>query len=354
MAKTSLEHPELKRVLPRLSELKPGRKELRRLGRCALELDRIGKIPKPKGKPKGQILVAALTQSAIRARGKVEPDLFFPDFLKRLAAKGYRPEFIFHADELVERTHAAPSCIIHLYGEERARPGGALVDEANAAARVVFNHPDTGGIIRNKTATNRYLTARGIRMPAMAFGAKDKVFSNAVDKTSDSVWLSEGGEVDADRYNTQFIDSRAAYEGTEYFNTIRLLTVGPEIVHAFIGARPAQAGKPGVHGVNTPKNAALIQYFYDMLYEANKDRMAQLAVDLDAALGHGFYHHDLIVEKGTGDIYLCETGYKFDAYAYGSRLIDLRDEAPCIEPFLSEAFARRSADMVIRAWTAAG
>lgn len=101
-------------------------------------------------------------------------------------------------------------------------------------------------------------------------------------------------------------------------------------------------------------NAALVQHFYEKLYLENCARMERFAADLDAALGPGFYHHDLIVERDSGDIYLCETGFKFDAYAYGARLAALRHEAPCLEPFLSEAFAYRSADLVIKAFDAAG
>lgn len=215
MAKSPPTHSELERVLPRLSALKAGNRELRRLRRCALELDRIGPIARPKGKPKGQILLVALTQSAIRARGKVEPDLFFPDFCARLAARGYQPDFVFHADELLDMTRKAPSCVIHLYGEEHACPDDPLLAEAHATARLVFNHPDTGAIIRDKIATNRHLTACGIPMPSMEIGAEDKVFSNAVDRTSHPAWVASASDAAKDRYNTRYIDSRSAFDGEE-------------------------------------------------------------------------------------------------------------------------------------------
>jgi hypothetical protein len=87
-------------------------------------------------------------------------------------------------------------------------------------------------------------------------------------------------------------------------------------------------------------------------YEDRKEEMQAHADHLDRILGPGFYHHDLLIERGTGKIYTCEVGYKFDAYAFGQRLSSIRDNTPCIEPFYTSQYAHWAAEALIRRWQA--
>lgn len=320
--------------------------------RNAGQLASIGPLPKAKSPKKGNVIVAALMGDSIRARGKVEPEIFFPDFCAHLAKMGYSTHFVFHPEDLLKKSKLKNSCIIHMYNEERNIPVDVDVAEAEAHVGCVFNGLDTGRIIKDKIKTNMYLSARGVTMPSMEVNSEKVVFTNLVDKTSKGSWIAEASEIDPDRYNTKYIDTRIEYEGTDYFTTVRLLTVGREIVHAFVGARPADANKPTVHGVNTPRNSGLVTFLYKVLYEDKKDEMQALADDLDRILGPGFYHHDLLIENGTGDIYTCEVGYKFDAYAYGTHLKTIKNETPCIAPFYSSDYAHWAADALIRRWQA--
>lgn len=243
------------------------------------------------------------------------------------------------------------AAIIHLYNEERNVPAEADVAAADASAAVVFNSVRTGAVIGHKARTNAWLSGAGIAMPSMQPRPGATVFSNAPAATSHFAWLvDDPAKLDPDRYNTEFIDTTFDFGPKSYFATVRLLCVGRTIVHAFVGLRSAHRERPSVHGVTTPLNAPLFNAAYRQLYLDRQDDMRDLAIRLNAVLGPGFYHHDLLVERGSGKIYLCEVGYKFDAYAFGSHMEPIRADTPSLEPFFNGDYARLSADALLAEW----
>jgi hypothetical protein len=301
--------------------------------------------------PKGHVVIAALTADAIRARGKVEPDQFFPGFCQHLAEQGYAVHFASSPAELAERLALPNAALIHLYNEEREIPEAVQMAAFDARAQVVFNNVRTGSIIGHKARTNAWLSGLGIAMPSMTPRPGATVFSNAPAATSHFAWLvDDPAQLDPDRYNTEFIDTTFDFGAKSYFATVRLLCVGRSVVHAFVGLRSADRARPSVHGVTTPLNAPLFNAAYQSLFLDRLDEMQALARDLNSALGPGFYHHDLLVERGTGKIYLCEVGYKFDAYAFGSHMEAVRADVPSLEIFFNGDYARRSADAVLSEW----
>jgi hypothetical protein len=327
--------PELTRAEKRVRDRREG------------ELRAIGPLPEVRD-PVGQVVIAALTPRAIRSRGKVEPTLFFPGFCQRLAELGHATRFVFTPADLAAAMAQPNSILIHLYNEENIIPEPADVTEAEAAARLVFNGLATGQIIGKKPETNRWLSAKGVLMPSMRLTPGSVVFSNAVATTSAPAWtVADPGDLDENRYNTEFIDTSVMFEGRRYFTTVRLLAVGRRIVHSFVGIRPADMTRPSVHGVTTPRNAALYNHAYQKLFLDRQDQMRALAVQLNKALGPGFYHHDLLVEADSDRIFLCETGYKFDAYAFSQHLAEIRDQTPHLDPFFNGDFARWSAEAVL-------
>jgi hypothetical protein len=297
---------------------------------------------------KGNVLIAALTEHSIRGRRKAP--LFFPDLCGRLAQLGYQTHFVFNSADLLKKSRQKNSCIIHLYNEERKVPDDDDVAEANSNVGYVFNNLATGRIIGNKIQTNQFLSEKGIAMPSMSFDMKDAVFTNLVNNTSRGSNRITAEEADPDRYNTKFIDTGVEYQGKEYRTTVRLIVVGRKIIHSLVGARASNAKNATVHGVNTPINSGLITHLFETQIVARKPELDALADKLDQCLGPGFYHHDLLIEKDTGDIYVCEVGIKFDAYAYGQRLESIRETTPCLSPFFTTEFAYGSAEAVLNRW----
>lgn len=322
------------------------RAERRVSDRRARELAEIGPFPKVEN-PRGNVVVAALTPRAIKCRGKVNPARFFPGFLQRLAERNFEVTFVFTKDSLAASI-GPRTTLIHLYNEENIIPTDAEVGDAETKAVCVFNPLGTGRIIGNKSATNLHLTARGIAMPSLSPPEEASIFSNAAASTSKPAWLlSNTDERDETRYNTEFIDTTVTVGGKEYLTTLRLMAVGPTLVLPYLGIRPKDLRRPSVHGVSTPRNADLYNEVYKRLFLEREQELRALAVNLNRALGPGFYHHDLLIERGSGRILVSEVGYKFDPFAFSEHMAPVQDEIPSLRPLYDGRFAREAADAVL-------
>jgi hypothetical protein len=328
------------------------RRDLRVATRFRNERDSIGPLPVV-DRPKGHVIIAATESDAIRARGKVEPALFFPGYATRLAELGCQLHFAGSLAEIAAVPDHENACLIELYNEERTVPAADRHAGGSGPGGLIFNHPDAGRQMGDKRRTNAALTAAGVAMPPLADGTTGPVFTNEAAGTSRHAWVVEDrSALDPERYNTAFIDTTFRFEGRAYFSTVRLLCVGPRIVHSFVGLRVADRARPSVHGVSTPLNAALYNAAYAHLFEARRDEHEAIAQGIDRALGPGFYHHDLLVPSDGGPVLVAEVGYKFDAYAFATRMAPVRDAIPSLQPFVDGSFARWSADATIATWQA--
>jgi hypothetical protein len=131
--------------------------------------------------------------------------------------------------------------------------------------------------------------------------------------------------------------------GAEYYTTIRMLCVGGALVHAFVRARPVSEGNPTVHTADTPRDAALIEHLHAALVVPNRPRLEALARRLAEVLGPGFYAHDLLVCRESGEILVCESGVKFDGPAYADHLRPVADRLPSQAILFGDGLARASA-----------
>jgi len=323
------------------------RAETRLSARRHAELAEIGPLPVVED-PRGHVIFAALTPRAIKCRGKVTPARFFPAFCQRLAECGYASAFVFHPEDLTTRAAKGNAIIVHLYHEETIIPDKDLVAAAEANAIAVFNRPATGRIIAGKAATNLFLSGKGILMPSMTPEDGTPIFSNAAVGSSKPAWVVDDRQtMDSQRYNTQFIDTTLEIDGKSYLSTLRLMAVGRQVVLSYIGLRGKDLRRPSVHGVTTPRDAALYNAAYERLFLRHETELRDLAMRLNAALGPGFYHHDLLVEHGSGRILLCEVGYKFDPCAFADHMAPISDQVPSLSPVYDGRFARASADALI-------
>jgi hypothetical protein len=329
------------------------RAEQRIAQRRASELAEIGALPVVTD-PVGHVVIAALTPRAIKCRGKVNPGRFFPGFCQRLAENGHATHFAFTPDELRDCASRPNATIIHLYNEENIIPTDAEVAEGEARASYVFNGLTSGRIIAQKASTNGFLTSGGVLMPSLSPPEGAAIFSNAAASTSKPAWvLTAKDGLDETRYNTEFIDTTVEVGGREYLTTLRLMAVGPEIVLPYLGISPKNLRWPSVHGVSTPHDAGLYNQVFTALYLKREAELRDLALRLHRVLGAGFYHHDLLIERGTGRILVCEVGYKFDPYAFSEHMAPVQDQIPSLAPLYDGSFARASADAVIRTIAAA-
>ena len=286
--------------------------------------------------PKGTVVFAGLTKQQLHVCGKMSPARVLPAICNALRSEGYYTFFACSEAELARfQNCSGPVIVVMLYGEDDTKgvPESASLIELLQDAELVFNNPRAGSIIRSKRRTHEVLTAAGVLMPELKAVADKPVFSNANASSGAKVKVLEAGEqLDNERYNTEFIDTRQRVNGKEYYTTVRLLCVGPYVTHAFVRARDVSEGDPNVHLKNTPRDARLIKVLEQRLIEPNGAQFSELAERTYDALGPGFYAHDILVEAGSNRVLMCETGFKFNDAPFAEWVEAVKSQLPAWKP----------------------
>ena len=112
-------------------------------------------------------------------------------------------------------------------------------------------------------------------------------------------------------YNTQFIDTTVQFRESVYFTCIRLVCIGTYLIRIYIRARDVSENNPSVHNKDTPKDRELLDYLHEKLVVPRLEAFHALSDRIGRVLGPGFYAHDVLIENKTGQLFLCETGFKF-------------------------------------------
>lgn len=213
-----------------------------------------------------------------------------------------------------------PTAIVHVYGEDHRRIDTEELREIEKAAALVYNSATVGPVIADKEKARVRLCGAGVLMPEADMGNADVVFSNSRLGTSQEVSVVYPGQaLDADRYNTRYIDTTVDYRGKKYYTTIRLLCISDRIVHAYVRARDVAEGSPSVHAKDTPLDPELLAHLQSKLVEGHRPQIQNVADRIFSALGPGFYAHDLMIEANTQKVYVCETNFKFDDSSFSER-----------------------------------
>lgn len=279
--------------------------------------------------------------------GKVRPKIFFPPFAYSLYRNRIRMTFLKKTEELLRIKDQENIVIAHIFSEE-----GALNDffhKIKIPDRnfLVFNRPELGGILGQKAHFNRLMSVHGISVPKLVtdVGGAEMVFSNAASGSGEKAYLLNGGnfKIDRSRYNTEYIENRRKYNDCYYYNTVRLLAVGCELVHAYVRLRPENEESVSVHAKNTPLDPELIEYFQKILVQDKIGELKELCRNIGLALGPGFFVHDTIISSETEEIFVSESGIKFEDDAYINRLYPIAPYLPSSHFMFSPELARRSA-----------
>lgn len=301
----------------------------------------------PKANAKFTIALVGTPGEGLYGFGKATPTLYFPKFGYALAKQGI--SLIAYRDPAEALRNIAShdpdrTAFILIYNETFQR------DHFQSFAKLLvhnefrlYNAPSIGEIIGDKAMTNAVFSKAGISVPRMVFGeATSKVFSNARIGTHAAISIVDAGQpLDKERYNTLFIDTVHEYRGNSYHVALRALAVTGTMLSAFVRLRPIGEGDASVHAGDTPQNAALISYFHETLVESNRPRLVEMCEQIGKALGPGFYAHDILPKRDTGELYVCETGFKFDDQDLREALWPISSDLP----FLSEHFTVSVADL---------
>lgn len=324
-----------------------------------------GTPPKPANTPNittkpavqtGQVIFCGFSRGNFDGNGKVDARAFFPAFCKKLHEAGVATHFVSTPKEMLR--HITPdSCLVHIYREICPKNIALYTEAMQQVAKEhgghrgpVYNAPDLGALIARKDLTNTHLTRAGVAVPKMITHAdtKDRVFANDVASTGAEVGLA----YDPDRYNTELIDTRITYKGKRYHTTIRLMTAGREMIHAWVRARDEEEGSPSVHSRDTPIDADLYEHLQQTLVIPQQDALRAMARQLGDALGSGFFAHDLLIEQPSGRILICESGYKFDDKTIVKHLRPIKQNIPSISDLYDDTYATLSAEAFLRDYKA--
>jgi hypothetical protein len=243
---------------------------------------------------------------------------------------------------------------IFVYAEVRARRTPDLwraIEQAGEAAEarniLLVHGPLIGRIVADKTLTHQTLSTAGIPMPRMLSGhsvAPFKVFSNEKQATHAPVVMINPGEpLLPNRYDTEWIDTIHDFRGKRYYVVLRAMCVGPHCLSIFVRARPVEQRDASVHNTDTPLDAALLNFLHRQIVVPRSAAIASLCARVAGALGLGFYAHDILPERSTERVLLCETGFKFYDDLYSQHIWPLRDQL-INDDCLSDDFPRRSAE----------
>jgi hypothetical protein len=291
--------------------------------------------------------------------GKITPHLFFPAFRNALRPYGITVEDCSDEQLATQLDRYRGQPIILVYREVHAATNSAFalkVASAEAKARghtlQVLHSLSLGLLVANKKATNQALQEAGVPVPKLIEQrrASVRVFSNDNCSTDAAVCVVDAEcDLNQERYNTEFIDTTHLYEGRYYYVFLRAMCVGRSCASIYVSARPIDDGSPSVRERLSPIDAGLLNDLHRRIVVPRKARIDEICRAIGARLGPAFYSHDLLPSNSTQDIYVCETGFKFDDVAIRSRLAPLADDIP----FNDHAAAiERSAHALVSALTA--
>lgn len=297
-----------------------------------------------------EIAIIGSPLGGFSANGKVTPELFFPKFAYELSKQDMSVVVYGDVECFLENRgqDSTKTVVILIYNEEVVKNSGGLtgnIDEMALAAKLeenknilVYNTVTLGSIIGDKEQTNRLFEDAGVLVPPMVSNGgsgDDKVFSiDTHGSGRENFVVQEFDKIDCSRHNTKLVNTLYEYKGKSYYVCLRVLVVGGSMVTAYPRLRLATENNPNVHNADTPLDIDAIRYFKVDFVDKMEAEIADLCSSAGAALGSGFFAHDILPCSETGKLYICETGFKFDDMSYRERLWPISSDLP----FLAEHF----------------
>lgn len=280
--------------------------------------------------PDFSVVFTALTRDGLAANGKVSAFEYLPPFCDHLRRAGVATTFVSSLRELKRALRqSSETVLVHIYGEDHEQIVSDRLTALDARAALVFNPSRLGPLLADKQASQDAFAGGGIPVPPV-IGADGPGFVRARMGTHEPTIAGAlaAGTATEDYIKTAFVDTRVPFRERSYYTTVRLHCLDDEILHAYPRARDAAEGDPSVHAADTPRDPDLIEHLHQMLVVPNGDRFRDIARAMFGVLGHGFFAHDLLIDATSGDIFVCESGLKFDDPAFWMHLEPVAGDIP--------------------------
>ena len=271
--------------------------------------------------------------------GKLTAEVFIPIFRGTCAQHSFQVMAFPDPREFLSKKDLPQSPIVILvYSEVRLLRSGLdptfckVLERVEELGALVVHPPDVGFAIADKLATRDLILPTGVRMPELISAEQISslpVFSNERVGSSGAVYLQNSGKLDPSRYNTRYIDAVYEHAGSTYHVCLRAMAVGPICVAIYLRARAVCEKNPSVHSKDTPVDPDLLNHLYCEIVLPRQSEIHAICERIGSRLGPGFYSHDIVPERATGLLYVCETGFKFDDHTWWDRMTPLRGALAC-------------------------
>ena len=279
--------------------------------------------------PRQKVIIADLYSNPLRNRKVVDAAKFFPSFCRVLGKNEIGSVFVYDIDSMERNTQDSVDkhILINLISERKINPAYNIPSSILKKFNLVFNSYSLAETIRNKKVTNEFLSSCGVPVPR-AQSSGTRIFSMEKierGRHDTAIVVDASDKISVDRYNTEFIDTRVQFENNSYYTCVRIMCIGSRVVKFVVQARSCREQCVEVRDVNTPLDLPLIRYLHVKLVKNNLGKLLSLAEKAGSAYGAGFYAHDVVIDKDSGDPYICETELKFFPDAYTRKFRGLLD-----------------------------
>ena len=120
------------------------------------------------------------------------------------------------------------------------------------------------------------------------------------------------------------------------------------MISAYVRLRPTGGPEASVHAGDTPLDPALISHFHKTLVESNRAPLIRLCQQIGEVLGPGFYAHDILPSRETGELYVSEAGFKFDDQALREALWPISSDLTFLMDHFTVGIADLAAEEIAR------
>lgn len=286
------------------------------------------------------VITIATKEDGPQGRGKLTSGHFqriFFDVLSRHSITCHEFSLFEDLDNDRDLDREAPTVAILVYNEmsvllDRTRPAMLLFEERVRSAfkgpLLVLHDMASAEIVGSKILTSLAFANKGIPVPKVIDGDNraGRIFSNTMIGSGDKIIVSDDlHSLEEGRFNTEFIDTVHSVFGRNYYVSLRAMCVGKYCVNIYVRARPEDDGDASVHTGDTPTDPRVLNALYAMIVLPNQAKIAEICLKIGGVLGLGFYSHDILPTRA-GELFVCETGFKFDDRAMRTRLSDYRDK----------------------------
>ena len=290
-------------------------------------------------------VLVARGRDGLRGRGKLRPRRFLPLLEGALKDRGVALQTAESSNEASELIEGGAEVVINVFNEQSERDD-IVIPDSELPPHFAINRLQLRDVLNDKRVLNTFYREHGIPTPAESKLGQPgfEIYATGTGRPPRMLAAEEASR--QGHHVTKFIETSRPYKGKVYRTYVRLFAIGPYLIAANVGLRPWSEDHLSVHLMDTPLEPELINHFQSLLVDRNLERFRTLAERLGKSLGPGTYVHDTVVEAETQNIYVCETGIKFEIGEAEDYFAPVRADVPALDLHLAE-YSERLADGIV-------